>query len=150
MIAFLLSLYLRVPTFALRFLGSLSTPTRAFCGTPTKCPPAGLQVNSIIISAEHNRENLYRLTTLFVSAFHIAPRGLVGSTGESPCNIAVSSHQALPTTYSSGDDVLALPKLNLQFLTFYDYLLRSFTLFRLESAYEIRGDLVDAVKRGEY
>jgi intron-binding protein aquarius len=47
----------------------------------------------------------------------------------------------------AGDDVLALPKLNLQFLTFYDYLLRSFHLFRLESAYEIRADIVDAVKR---
>lgn len=42
---------------------------------------------------------------------------------------------------------LALPKLNLQFLTLYDYLLRCFVLFRLESAYEIRADIVDAVKR---
>ena len=33
---------------------------------------------------------------------------------------------------------MALPKLNLQFLTLHDYLLRSFQLFRLESAYEIR------------
>ena len=38
--------------------------------------------------------------------------------------------------------------MNLQFLSFYDYLLRCFTLFRLESAYEIRGDIVDAVRRG--
>jgi len=29
--------------------------------------------------------------------------------------------------------VLALPKLNLQFLTFHDYLLRNFNLFRLEA-----------------
>jgi len=42
---------------------------------------------------------------------------------------------------------LALPKLNLQFLTFGDYLLRTFKLLRLESAYEIRSDLVDAIKR---
>lgn len=47
----------------------------------------------------------------------------------------------------SGNDVLALPKLNLQFLTLYDYLLRCFNLFRLESAYEIRADLVDAIRR---
>ena len=38
-----------------------------------------------------------------------------------------------------GDRPLALPKLNLQFLSFYDYLLRSFQLFRLEAAYEVRG-----------
>ncbi|KAG0055975.1 hypothetical protein BGZ83_006742 [Gryganskiella cystojenkinii] len=42
---------------------------------------------------------------------------------------------------------LALPKLNLQFLTLHDYLLRNFNLFRLESNYEIRQDIEDAVKR---
>lgn len=47
----------------------------------------------------------------------------------------------------NGEDVLAMPKLNLQFLTLYDYALRAFHLFRLESAYEIRADIVDAVKR---
>jgi intron-binding protein aquarius len=46
-----------------------------------------------------------------------------------------------------GDAVYALPKLNLQFLSLYDYLLRSWELYRLESAYEIRCDVVDAVKR---
>ena len=43
--------------------------------------------------------------------------------------------------------VLALPKLNRQFLSYQDYLLRNFELVRLESAYEIRTDLVQAVKR---
>ncbi len=52
----------------------------------------------------------------------------------------------LSNTYT-GEQVLSLPKLNLQFLTIHDYLLRNFTLFRLESAYEIRDDLTDAVKR---
>lgn len=47
----------------------------------------------------------------------------------------------------NGAQALALPKLNLQFLTAHDYLLRNFTLFRLESAYEIRQDLSDAIKR---
>jgi len=44
-------------------------------------------------------------------------------------------------------DSLALPKLNLQFLTLQDYLLRNFTLFRLEAAYEIRQDIEDVVRR---
>jgi intron-binding protein aquarius len=43
----------------------------------------------------------------------------------------------LGNTYS-GEHPLALPKLNLQFLTVHDYLLRNFILFRLESAFEIR------------
>jgi len=46
-----------------------------------------------------------------------------------------------------GDSVLALPKLNLQYLTIYDFLLRNFNLYRLESAFEIREDLVDTIKR---
>lgn len=35
--------------------------------------------------------------------------------------------------HPAGEGVLALPKLNLQFLTFHDYLLRNFNLFRLEA-----------------
>lgn len=42
---------------------------------------------------------------------------------------------------------MSLPKLNLQFLTLHDYLLRNFNLFRLESTYEIRQDIEDAVSR---
>jgi intron-binding protein aquarius len=48
---------------------------------------------------------------------------------------------------TAGSTTLALPKMNTQFLTFADYLLRSFKLLRLESAYEIRSDLVDVIKR---
>ncbi len=44
----------------------------------------------------------------------------------------------VPSLNFTGQDVLALPKLNLQYLTFHDYLLRNFNLFRLESTYEIR------------
>ncbi|KAJ1939405.1 hypothetical protein EC988_007318, partial [Linderina pennispora] len=43
--------------------------------------------------------------------------------------------------------VLPIPKFNLQFLTLHDYLSRSFELFQLESAYEIREDVKDAIKR---
>lgn len=53
----------------------------------------------------------------------------------------------VPSEYFSGDACLALPKLNLQFLTLHDYLLRNFDLFRLESTYEIRQDIEDIVMR---
>jgi intron-binding protein aquarius len=53
----------------------------------------------------------------------------------------------VPNDYYYGDGCLALPKLNLQFLTLHDYLLRNFILFRLESTYEIRQDIEDAVSR---
>jgi len=53
----------------------------------------------------------------------------------------------VPEEHYSGDFTLALPKLNLQFLTIHDYLLRNFNLFRLESTYEIREDLQDQIPR---
>ncbi|KAJ9068376.1 hypothetical protein DSO57_1029333 [Entomophthora muscae] len=51
------------------------------------------------------------------------------------------------TQHYNGDYPLPLPKLNLQFLTLHDYLMRNFHLFRLEAYYEIRQDIEDAVKR---
>lgn len=53
----------------------------------------------------------------------------------------------VPEEHYSGDYSLALPKLNLQFLTIHDYLLRNFNLFRLESTHEIRDDLQDQIPR---
>ena len=53
----------------------------------------------------------------------------------------------IPMSFYDGKHCLALPKLNLQFLTLHDYLLRNFHLFRLEAAYEIREELEDVVSR---
>lgn len=53
----------------------------------------------------------------------------------------------VPSINYTGAGCLALPKLNLQFLTLHDYLLRNFNLFRLESTYEIREDVHDVLKR---
>lgn len=41
----------------------------------------------------------------------------------------------IPSINYTGETCLALPKLNLQFLTIHDYLLRNFNLFRLEATY---------------
>ncbi|CAM9839047.1 unnamed protein product [Lampetra fluviatilis] len=64
-----------------------------------------------------------------------------------PTEKIIWNENIVPTEYFSGDGCLALPKLNLQFLTLHDYLLRNFNLFRLESTYEIRQDVEDAVSR---
>ena len=53
----------------------------------------------------------------------------------------------VPGEFYQGENPLALPKLNLQFLTLHDYLLRNFKLFQLESTYEIRQDIEDVVAR---
>jgi len=47
----------------------------------------------------------------------------------------------------NGSQPLAIPKLNLQYLTVGDFLWRSFILHRCESFYEIRKDVEDTVKR---
>lgn len=83
-----------------------------------------------------------------------------------PTEDIIWNENIVPTAYFSGEGCLALPKLNLQFLTLHDYLLRNFNLFRLEStcklfqhkiswlcsilfgvADEIRQDIEDAVSR---
>lgn len=64
-----------------------------------------------------------------------------------PTEDIVWNENVVPTEYFSGDGCLALPKLNLQFLTLHDYLLRNFNLFRLESTYEIRQDIEDSIFR---
>ena len=47
----------------------------------------------------------------------------------------------------NGSQPLALPKLNLQYLTVGDFLWRSFILHRCESFYAIRKDVEDSIKR---
>ena len=64
-----------------------------------------------------------------------------------PTEEIIWDENIVPMEFFSGEGCLALPKLNLQFLTLHDYLLRNFNLFRLESTYEIRQDIEDAVYR---
>jgi len=47
----------------------------------------------------------------------------------------------------NGSSPLAIPKLNLQYLTMSDFLWRSFILYRAEAFYGIRKDMEDVVKR---
>jgi intron-binding protein aquarius len=47
----------------------------------------------------------------------------------------------IPSVNYSGETCLALPKLNLQFLTAHDYLLRNFNLFRYDQLLRLDGHL---------
>lgn len=47
----------------------------------------------------------------------------------------------------NGSRSLAIPKLNLQYLSIGDFLWRSFVLYRCESFFEIRKDMEDTIKR---
>jgi intron-binding protein aquarius len=56
------------------------------------------------------------------------------------------NRHAVPASFSKSQ-CLSIPKLGLQFLTIHDYLTRNFTLFRNESAHQIRQDIHEAVAR---
>lgn len=67
-----------------------------------------------------------------------------------PTESILWDHNLIPPTHFAlrrSSPVLSLPKINKKFLSYQDYLLRNFELVRLESAYEIRSDLVDVIKR---
>ncbi|KAL5565693.1 hypothetical protein UlMin_028857 [Ulmus minor] len=62
-----------------------------------------------------------------------------------PNKLIMWDESVVPSINYTGEGCLALPKLNLQFLTLHDYLLRNFNLFRLESTYEIHEDIQQVV-----
>lgn len=65
-----------------------------------------------------------------------------------PTEAILWDHDLIPSDAEDmRTDVFPLPKLNLQFLSVSDYLQRNFELYRLETAYQIRLDLMDAIKR---
>jgi intron-binding protein aquarius len=65
-----------------------------------------------------------------------------------PTEKLIFNEDLTPSNYNfSNSTCLAIPKLNIQFLTLHDYLLRNFKLYKLETAYAIRQDIEDAVLR---
>lgn len=89
------------------------------------------------------------LTDLLVARYERRPSQLeaINRMPLYPTETIIWDDNIVPSEYYTGDACLALPKLNLQFLTLHDYLLRNFDLFRLESTYEIRQDIEDIVSR---
>lgn len=64
-----------------------------------------------------------------------------------PTESALFEPSLLRNETYNGSQPLALPKLNLQYLTVGDFLWRSFVLHRCESFFEIRKDIEDTLKR---
>lgn len=64
-----------------------------------------------------------------------------------PTDHTVYDQSFVRTEGYNGSRPLAVPKLNLQYLTMGDFLWRSFILYRSESFYQIRKDIEDTVKR---
>uniref|UniRef100_A0AC34F546 Protein kinase domain-containing protein n=1 Tax=Panagrolaimus sp. ES5 TaxID=591445 RepID=A0AC34F546_9BILA len=64
-----------------------------------------------------------------------------------PSEKVIWDENLIPYEEYDSENVLALPKLNFQFLTLHDYLLRNFSLFQMESTYEIRHDIENSLYR---
>ena len=62
-----------------------------------------------------------------------------------PTEKTIWDENQVPSQYYNSENCLAIPKLNLQFLTLQDYLIRNMHLFRLESTYEIRQDIETSI-----
>lgn len=64
-----------------------------------------------------------------------------------PDETTLFEHDLIRTDYYDGSHPLALPKLNLQYLSVGDFLWRSLVLYRCESFYGIRRDIEDVIRR---
>ena len=63
---------------------------------------------------------------------HVSQIDAINATPLYPNEKVLWNPASVKTDYYSGEHCLALPKLNLQFLTVHDYLLRNYNLYRLE------------------
>ena len=100
-------------------------------------------------SPDHLHKDKNFLIDLMIAKYERRPSQLeaINRMPLYPTETIIWDDNIVPSEYYTGDACLALPKLNLQFLTLHDYLLRNFDLFRLESTYEIRQDIEDIVTR---
>ena len=77
----------------------------------------------------------------------LAFQDVVQNTSLLPTEQTLYEPSFLRNEHYDGTHPLAIPKVNLQYLTIGDFLWRSFILFRCESFYEIRKDMEDVIKR---
>ncbi|KAL9586971.1 MAG: hypothetical protein Q9212_000573 [Teloschistes hypoglaucus] len=107
-------------------------------GFRTKYPPTTkVEVNREllleIVLAAHERRKTFREVMRDLSVL--------------PTEAALYEPTLLRNEQYNGSRSLAIPKLNLQYLSTGDFLWRSFVLFRCESFYEIRKDIEETIKR---
>ncbi|XP_024517313.1 RNA helicase aquarius [Selaginella moellendorffii] len=89
------------------------------------------------------------LKEVLVSAFEKrqSQRDFINGLPLYPTETVMWDESLVPSVNYTGEASLALHKLNLQFLTLNDYLLRNFHLFRLESTYEIRENIQEVLEK---
>ena len=90
-------------------------------------------LKEIFISQYEIKENMFKY---LLNQPLYPTENLLFSTNILPYDFSILNYEILP-----------LPKINLSYLSIYDYLFRNFYLFKYESAYEIRNDLEDCIEK---
>lgn len=100
---------------------------------------------------EDDQDNAPLLASIFMNNYKRYESQLkkINSIPLFPNESVIWDTNLVPDQYYNYEYPLALPKLNLQFLTMSDYLLRNFMLFKNESTYEIRQDIEDGIIRSK-
>lgn len=100
---------------------------------------------------DEDKENAPLLASIVISHYkrYDSQMKKINSIPLFPNESVIWDTNLVPDQYYNYESPLALPKLNLQFLTLSDYLLRNFMLFKNESTYEIRQDLEDGILRSK-
>lgn len=100
---------------------------------------------------EEDRDNANLMASILMNRYRRYDSQLkkINSIPLFPNESVIWDTNLVPDQYYNYECPLALPKLNLQFLTMSDYLLRNFMLFKNESTYEIRQDIEDAITRSK-
>lgn len=100
---------------------------------------------------EEDRDNAPLMASILMNHYkrHESHMKKINSIPLFPNESVIWDTNLVPDEYYNYEYPLALPKLNLQFLTTSDYLLRNFMLFKNESTYEIRQDLEDGIIRSK-
>jgi intron-binding protein aquarius len=100
---------------------------------------------------EKDRDNAPLMASIFMNYYrrYDSQMKKINSIPLFPNESVIWDTNLVPDQYYNYEYPLALPKLNLQFLTMSDYLLRNFMLFKNESTYEIRQDIEDGIFRSK-
>eukprot|EP00917_Polyrhabdina_sp_WS-2016_P009265 GHVP01020664.1.p1 GENE.GHVP01020664.1~~GHVP01020664.1.p1 ORF type:complete len:1415 (+),score=266.26 GHVP01020664.1:1437-5681(+) len=140
-IEFLLELNSNLHLLNLDFVNSVLDETRSI-------PIAESSIPGDTSKMQWNGSNLKSLFVKSLMEYYEKRKNLLDELNQLP--LVPSEEElwdptTLPTDIYKGDYSLALPKLNLQFLTIHDYLQRNFELYKLESCYDIRESLQDTI-----
>ena len=111
------------------------------------CKLLGLRIDYPTTSRIPQNRNLH--TEILISAFEQRPnfQERVRNLSVMPTEVTLYEESLLRNETYDGSRSLAIPKLNLQYLSVGDFLWRAYILYRCESFFEVRKDMEETMER---